>query len=104
MKITSTSKLLHTVKENQTYQINYGALRKGSNTKVEIIFNGAEHLNTTKSCGCTTPTVEILENGFKMTVEYNNQKVGTINQYIEETVREGKGQKKIRINLKGQIV
>lgn len=104
MNITSTSNKLQAVKENQTYNINYGVLRKGSDMKVEIFLEGVSHLTYTKSCQCTTPNIEILENGVKLTINYDKNKIGTINQYVEEIVREGQEQKKIRFNLKGQIV
>lgn len=104
MKITSESNRLQTVKENQTYTIQYGALRKGADTKVEIFLEGAAHLSYTKSCQCTAPNIEVLENGIKLTISYDNKKVGTINQYVEETVRVEGEQKKIRFNLKGQII
>ena len=104
MKIESKSNRLQTVKENQTYNINYGALRKGADTKVEIFIEEVAHLSYVKSCQCTAPIIEVLENGIKVTITYDNKKVGTINQYIEETVLSKGEKKKIRFNLKGQIV
>lgn len=104
MKIISESNSLKTLEENKGYEINYGNIKKGSNTKVDIIFKGVTFLNYEKSCGCTTPTVVILDEGFKISISYDQNKVGTINQYVDVFVSEEKIEKKIRFNLKGQIL
>lgn len=105
MKITSKSPRLQVIEENQGYNINYGSIKKGSDTKVEILIEDIDHLSVSKSCGCTAPTVEILNNGIILKIVYDNKKVGTINQWVKERVKLKSGEQKIiQFNLKGQIV
>ena len=104
MKVTSESNFLKVVEENEAYTIQYGSLRKGSNTNVEIFITGASHLSASKTCQCTQPTIEILPDSIKLTIKYDSNKVGTINQQVKEKVQVGEEQKTIIFNLKGQII
>ena len=105
MKIESNKKLKENV-ENADYDINYGTIKAGSDTKVVIKITGVNHFSVNKSCGCTMPTIELLpEGGFNLIVSYDNQKLGVINQAIwERVVDENNNQKLITFNLKGTIV
>lgn len=105
MKITSTSPNFKQIEENQAYEINYGAIKKGSNTKVEILFEDVEYLSHSKSCGCTNPEITLLNNGFTLTIKYDSLKVGTINQQVKvNTMDKEKKTTKIIFNLKGQVL
>lgn len=105
MKIESKFKLKENV-ENLDYDINFGTIKKGTDTKVVINFSDVNHLSVTKSCGCTMPTIQLLpEGGFTLTIEYDNQKVGVISQAVwERVVDEKNEQRLITFNLKGTIV
>jgi hypothetical protein len=105
MKIESQFKLVQNV-ENEDYDINFGTIKKGTDTKVVIKFSDVNHLSVTKSCGCTMPTIELLpEGGFTLTIEYDNQKVGVISQVVLERVGTNKNEQKvITFHLKGTIV
>jgi hypothetical protein len=96
---------LEEVLKNRIYNINYGILKHGSDTQVDIDILGVSHLSVTKSCGCTTPTVALLSNGLRLTISYDNTKIGTINQTVTEKVQaEDKEIKTITFHLKGTIV
>lgn len=101
MKITLESNIIKVKEENKAYDVNYGNLKKGSNTKVDVLFEDVEYITHKKSCGCTSPTITILDKGFNLSIQYDSNKVGTINQYLEITTTENQ---KVRFNLKGQIV
>jgi hypothetical protein len=101
MKITLESNIIKVKEENKAYDVNYGNLKKGSDTKVDVVFEGVEYLKNKTSCGCTEPTITILEEGFLITINYDSNKVGTINQYVDITTTENQ---KVRFNLKGQIL
>ena len=105
MKIESQFKLVQNV-ENEDYDINFGTIKKGTDTKVVIKFSDVNHLSVTKSCGCTMPTIELLsEGGFTLTIEYDNQKIGVISQVVLERVVNNKNEQKvITFHLKGTIV
>ena len=105
MKIESQFKLIQNV-ENENYDINFGTIKKGSNTKVEIKFSDVNHLNVTKSCGCTMPEVVLLpEGGFSLFITYDNQKIGVISQFVlERVLNSNNEQKLITFNLKGTII
>lgn len=103
MKIESNFNLVQNV-ENVNYDINYGEIKKGDDTKVTIKFSDVNHVSVSKSCGCTMPTIELSEGIFYLTIEYDNQKVGTIFQAIWETVLDSNNEQKIvTFNLKGNI-
>jgi len=105
MVITSNSQRLTEIVKNQVYDLRYGVIKKGANTKVEINISDVEHLTVKKSCGCTAPSIEITPTGIKLTIVYDSNKVGTINQNVTETVLLQDGtQQAIIFNLKGQIV
>lgn len=105
MKIESEFNLRKNV-ENENYDIDYGTIKKGSDTKVVIQFRDVNHLSVTKSCGCTMPTVELSpEGGFDLTIEYDNQKIGVISQVVLERIVNNKNEQQlITFNLKGKIV
>ena len=104
MEITSNSPFLQEIEKNQAYNINYGTLKKGANTRVDITIKNVSHLTVNKSCGCTMPSVEVIDNGLILTITYDSNKVGTINQNVKErAVLEDGTQKLIVFNLKGSI-
>jgi hypothetical protein len=103
MEIKGTNQLSEVVK-NQEYLIDYGTIEQGTETTVLIDVTDADHLSVSKSCGCTTPTVEIKPNGFQIKVSYDNNKLGTINQRVTERCVDKEGnQKTVTFNLKGNI-
>ncbi len=104
MKVTSNSAYLQANEENSVYTINCGTLRKGANTNVEILITDVTHISASKTCQCTQPIIEIMQNGVKLTIKYDNNKVGTINQQVKETVKDGAESKTIIFNLRGQII
>lgn len=89
-----------TEKREKEYEINYGVLKKGSETRVEFNFSGTNYLTVNKSCGCTLPTVTPTEEGFTVEITYDNRKVGTINQWVKVNTTDGE----IKFTLKGQII
>jgi hypothetical protein len=105
MKIESKFNLVQNV-ENESYDINFGTIKKGADTKVVIKFSDVNHLSVTKSCGCTMPTITLLpEGGFNLIIEYDNQKIGVISQVVLETVVNNKNEQKVvTFHLKGTIV
>ena len=105
MKIESEFKLKQNL-ENIDYDIDFGTINRGADTKVIIKFTDVSHISLRKSCGCTMPKIELLpEGGFNLIVEYDNQRLGVISQAVWETViDEHKEQRLITFNLKGKIV
>jgi len=105
MKIESKFNLVQNV-ENESYDINFGTIKKGADTKVVIKFSDVNHLSVTKSCGCTMPTIALLpEGGFNLIIEYDNQKIGVISQVVLERVVDNKNEQKVvTFHLKGTIV
>lgn len=105
MEITSKFNLVENIK-NTDYDINFGTLKKGSNTKVVVNFKDVNHVVVTKSCGCTMPKIELLpEGGFNLIIEYDNQKIGVISQAVWETTLNNKGEQTVTtFHLKGKIV
>jgi hypothetical protein len=105
MQITSKKNLQEVVK-NEVYDINFGTIKKGSDTEVIINFQDVNHVSVSKSCGCTMPTIELLpEGGFNLKIIYDNNKIGVINQFvIEKVVNTEKKQLSITFNLKGTIL
>ena len=71
MKITGSPQLKEVVK-NQEYNIEYGTIKYGDNTLVNIKLEDVEHVSVSKTCGCTTPTVEIQPNGVTIAVSYTS--------------------------------
>jgi hypothetical protein len=104
MKITGSQQLKEVIK-NQEYNIDYGTIKHGSNTLVNIKLEGVQHVSVSKTCGCTTPTVEIQPDAVMIAVSYDNKKLGTINQRVTERCTDSTGtQKTINFNLKGNII
>lgn len=105
MEIKSNKPILEKVNDHN-YNINYGTMKKGSDTQVIINISGVTHLSVSKTCQCTMPTIVLLPDGsFDMIVSYDKEKVGTINQAIYERVEnEKKEQVLITFNLKGLII
>lgn len=105
MKIESKSNLVENLK-NQDYTINLGSLLRGSKAEAEILFSNVSHLTVSKTCGCTMPRIELLpDGGFKMYINYDSQKVGTISQKVyERVIDENAKEHLITFNLKGQII
>jgi hypothetical protein len=104
MKITGSQQLKEVIK-NQEYDIDYGTIKYGSNTLVNIKLEGVQHVSVSKTCGCTTPTVEIQPDAVMIAVSYDNKKLGTINQRVTERCTDSTGtQKIINFNLKGNII
>ena len=108
MKISTETNFKFTEKEvNKTYELDFGTIKKGTDTTAKVLFEYADHLTVKKSCGCTTPTIEILGNNiFNLIIQYDKNKNGTINQWVKETVLDsttGK-QTEVKVELKGTIV
>jgi hypothetical protein len=104
MKIESNKPILEKVNDFN-YNINYGALQKGSDTEVIINFKEVSHVSVTKTCQCTMPIITLLpEGGFNITISYDSNKVGNINQSVFERVVNDKNEQiLITFNLKGLI-
>ncbi len=103
MIITGSPQLKEVVK-NQEYNIEYGTLKRGDGTQINVKITDVEHLSISKTCGCTTPTVEVGVDEVNISISYDNQKVGTINQRVTERCSDKSGaQKTIIFNLKGNI-
>ena len=103
MIITGSPQLKEVVK-NQEYNIEYGTLKKGDGTQINIKITGVTHLSISKTCGCTTPNVEIGVNEINISINYDNTKLGSINQRVTERCTDKSGsQKTIIFNLKGNI-
>jgi hypothetical protein len=105
MQITSSKNLQEVVK-NEVYNIDFGTIKKGSDTEVVINFQDVNHAAVSKSCGCTMPTVELLpQGGFNLKIVYDNKKIGVINQHvIEKVITTENKQLTITFNLKGTIL
>lgn len=104
MKITSNKTILKKISEN-TYDINFGTLKSGSDASIAINFENASHISVTKTCGCTMPTILILpQGGFDLVINYDSKKIGVINQSVFEKIVNNKNeQETITFNLKGII-
>ncbi len=103
MTITGSPQLKEVVK-NQEYNIEYGALRRGDGTQINVKITDVEHLSISKTCGCTSPSVEIGVNEINISISYDNQKIGAINQRVTERCLDKSGsQRTIIFNLKGNI-
>lgn len=97
MEVRYTSPI---ITEKREYLIDYGAIKRGSDTRVNLDFYGAEYLGYSKSCSCTEPTVTKYDGYFTVTISYDSNKTGTINQYV--LIKTSSGD--VRIDLKGQII
>ena len=104
MKIESNKPILEKIND-LNYNINYGSLKKGSDTDVIIKFEGVSHVSITKTCQCTMPTITLLpEGGFNIIIKYDPNKIGTINQSVyERVINEKNEQSVITFSLKGLI-
>ena len=104
MKIESNKPVLEKIND-LTYNINYGSLKKGSDTEIIIRFQDVSHVSVTKTCQCTMPTITLLpEGGFNIIIKYDPNKIGTINQSVfERVVNKKNEQSVITFNLKGLI-
>jgi len=100
MVITSNKPFFKQKKENQHYEISYGTIKKGSDSKVKVLFKDTAFLTNNRSCSCTEPTIELLGEDFEVNISYNTNKVGTINQWVK--IKTTKGE--VKIDLKGQVV
>lgn len=59
-------------------------LQKGEKWSKEYFFENEDYLTSKTSCNCTaTKQVEALQNGFKITIEYNATKVGVFSQWVK---------------------
>jgi len=71
MKITKITDKYSFYKEGEGYILNLGTIRKGEDTKVELLFEGFEGLNLKGGCSCVTKTKTDLEEGkVKYTLKY----------------------------------
>lgn len=103
MIITGSPQLKEVVK-NQEYNIEYGTIKHGDNTLVNIKIENIEHISVSKTCGCTLPVVNKIEDGISLAISYDNTTLGTINQRVtERCMGKDGGQKTIIFNLKGNI-
>jgi len=103
MKIT-TDKRVKEVAENTSYMIQYGTIKKGSDTSVLIVIEDAEHVSATKTCGCTMPSIVSTPGRIELTITYDSKKLGVINQRVVEKVLDKGVEKSISFNLTGTIV
>lgn len=106
MKISTETQFIFREKEaNKTYEIDFGTLKKGTDTAVRILFEDVHHLDVKKSCGCTAPSIEILsDSSFNLIIQYDKNKTGTINQWVKEKVLTStKDEIEVKIELKGKI-
>jgi hypothetical protein len=105
MKIRSNKPILEKVNDFN-YNINYGSLKKGSDTEIIINFQEVSHVSVTKTCQCTMPIITLLpEEGFNVIISYDSNKVGNINQSVYERVVNDKNEQiLITFNLKGLIL
>lgn len=103
MKIT-TDERVKEVSENTSYIIQYGTIKKGTDTAVSITIEGAEHLSVTKTCGCTMPSVISSPGRIDLVISYDSKKMGVINQRVIEKVLDKGVEKSISFNLTGTIV
>lgn len=103
MEIKSNSQYFKEDVPNKHYYIDYGTIKRGTNTDVIITIEGVNHLSVAKSCQCTQPSVEVIENGVVLTIKYDNNKIGTINQFVKEKVSVNGKVEEIKFDLKGQI-
>jgi hypothetical protein len=106
MKIITNNEKVKQVIENQFYQINYGNLQRGDDTRVDFIFEDAKFRSFEKSCQCTAPTLEpINENSFKVTIHYDSNKQGTINQFAKVHLEtENSSLEMVKIDLIGHVM
>ena len=108
MKITTETQFSFIEKEsNKNYEINFGTLRKGTDTTVKILFEEASHLDVKKSCGCTAPSIQLLgSSSFELKIQYDKNKTGDVNQWVKERAIDTVTgiQTEIKIELKGKIV
>lgn len=103
MTITGSPQLKEVVK-NQEYNIEYGTLKRGDGTQISIKITDVDHLSISKTCGCTSPSVEVKADEVNISISYDNQKLGTINQRVTERCTDKSGeQRTIIFNLKGNI-
>lgn len=106
MKIIS-SLLIKTIIESHTYEIEYGAIKRGNLAEATVLIENADHLSVRKTCGCTMPEVQIgVDGGIILIIRYDSNKVGVINQSIYETLldKETNTQKIITFKLSGTIL
>ena len=88
------------VTEKRFYEVNYGVMKRGTDTRVDFDFYDTHFLNYTKSCSCTEPTITNKEGYFTVTVSYDSNKIGTINQYVMINTTDGS----VKIDVKGQVI
>lgn len=104
MRIESQDPRFGSTADRLIFDINYGDIKTGGNTTVDVFIHDAIHLKSERSCGCTEPQIEIQFDGSpKLSIIYDNNKTGIINQYVIETVLDNQTGKEvdIRFNLKG---
>ena len=74
--------LLSFNKKEVNYLINYGVIKKGDNTKVDLFVNTGgnklDNLSIRSSCGCTTAIPVRISTGYILKVEYDNKRIGQI--------------------------
>lgn len=104
MNITLKSQFnLQEIVKDKVYNLNYGNLKKGSDTNAIINIAGVTFLSFKKSCGCTNPSIVLnLDNSFDVNIAYNNTKIGVINQWVKIKIQEQEDE--IVFNLKGTIL
>jgi hypothetical protein len=103
MIITGSPQLKEVVK-NQEYNIEYGTLKRGDGTQINVKITDVEHLSISKTCGCTSPSVESKADEIQISISYDSQKIGAINQRVTEMCADKSGsQRTIIFNLKGNI-
>lgn len=100
MEIKTESPIVKIIKKNEHYELDYGQIKRGADTKVDFDFYGTHFLNYTKSCSCTEPLITNKEGYFTAIVSYDSNKIGTINQYVIINTTDGS----VKIDVKGQVI
>jgi len=86
--------------KNGEYTVNYGVIKRGSDTRVDFDFYDTHYLSYSKSCSCTEPTITNKDGYFTVTVSYDSSKTGNINQFV--TIKTTTAD--VKINVQGQII
>lgn len=100
MEIKIESPIVKIIKKNEHYELDYKQIKRGTNTQIDFDFYDTHFLNYTKSCSCTEPTITYKEGYFTVTVGYDSNKIGTINQFVIINTTDGG----VKIDVKGQVI
>ena len=80
------------------YNLNYKITPKGTSKKVNFsVSEGEELVKSAVTCGCTS-VLDMTKNSFA--INYNENRIGAINQQVTLTFKSGK---QVKIRLSGHI-